>query len=173
MQSVMIFHRGKPLELVQLWYEQNRSKQNTYFCSEAAKMFQSVAYKIHKNTMAQSRLQYNRHLSKECLFVVCVCISRHGLITARRQSITIRATNIKIGKKVPQKCVKDDTNFEGPAARAKKFHYKRCFHSWLLCGHYGSVWLDFQVVNNLSLVWATFLLIKHVSGAPQHLEILI
>ena len=103
----------------------------------------------------------------------CVWIHRHGLIAARRQSIAIRSKNVKIGKKVPRDRVKDDPNFGGPAARAKKVHYNRCLRLRLLCGHYGSIWFDFGVVHKLSLVWATFWLINHVSGAPQHLEMLI
>ena len=52
--------------------------------------------------------------------MVCVFIHRHGLIAAHRQYIDIRATNIKIGKKVPRDRVKNDTNVGGAAARAKK-----------------------------------------------------
>ena len=105
--------------------------------------------------------------------MVCVCIHRHGLIAARRQSIAIRETNIKIGKKVPRVRVKDDTHFVGPAARAKKVHYNRCLYLRLLYVHYGLVWLGFGIVHKLRLVWAKNLSINHVSGAPQHLEILI
>ena len=74
---------------------------------------------------------------------------------------------------MPRDRVKDNTNFGGPDARAKKVHYNRCLRLRLLCVHYGSVWLDFGVVDKLSLVWAEFLSIKNVLGASQHLEILI
>ena len=53
--------------------------------------------------------------------MMCVCIHRHGLIAARRKSIAIHAKNIKNGKNGPRDRVKEDTNFGGPAARAKKF----------------------------------------------------
>ena len=88
--------------------------------------------------------------------MVCVFIHRHGLIAAHRQYIDIRATNIKIGKKVPRDRVKNDTNVGGAAARAKKNHYNRCLRLRLLCNHYGYVWLGFEVVHKLRLVWATF-----------------
>ena len=53
--------------------------------------------------------------------MVCVCIHRHGLIATRRQSIAIRATNIKIGKKVARDRVKDDANFGVQRSEPKKF----------------------------------------------------
>ena len=86
--------------------------------------------------------------------MVYVCINIHGLIAAHRQYISIRATNIKNGKKLPWNRVKDDTNSWGPVARAKKVHYNRCLCLRILCGHYGSFWIDFLGVNKLSLVWA-------------------
>ena len=58
--------------------------------------------------------------------MVCVCIHRYGLIYTTIQYSAIRATNTKIGKKLPWDIVKEDTNFGGPAARAKKVHYSIC-----------------------------------------------
>ena len=104
---------------------------------------------------------------------MCLCIHRNGVIAARRQSSSIRATNIKIGGKLPRYRVKDNTHFGGPAARARKNYYNICFCLRILCNHYGSVWIYFWVVHKLNLVWATFWPIKHISGAPQHLEIFI
>ena len=43
---------GQPLAFVYLWYKYNEYNQNTYFCSETAKMFQIIAYKKHKNVTA-------------------------------------------------------------------------------------------------------------------------
>ena len=80
---------------------------------------------------------------------------------------------ISKSKKLPRDRVKNDTNFGGPVARAKKVHYNRCLRLRLLYIHYGSVWIYFWFVHKLGFVWEIFWPIKHVPGAPQHLEIWI
>ena len=64
---------------------------------------------------------------------------------------------LKLELKVLRDRVKGDTQFGGPAVRAKKVHYNRCLRLRILFGHYGYFWIYFWVVTKLSLVWETFL----------------